>query len=522
MANLREISIWEEGIYQLETSDPVMGGADGIDNRQPRQLANRTLWLKTELTKAVTSIGQNKTAAEQALAAKADKTTTVTAGNGLTGGGDLAANRAIALGTPGTITASSGNTVTDTSHTHAIASASLTAAGVVQLSNAINSNATNMAATPKAVMDALAAANGGNLTLHGALGGKNLDGLKGEAHYGVHHQTVNAEATAQRNYPIQLAGTLLVLPAAYQGRQLYLPFTRAVIYVRTTDNGGNWSAWAALGEVANSLDSNSTTAALSAAQGKVLNDTKLGNRGDQTISNGTLTVANAVTINGGGSSNLVLGSRENDVYIRNTHTNKYLQLKDDGTLAYSNDKVMLYTDRSDAVNLDTTAKLATSRAVKTAYDKAVSAETPSGTVAYFAGSAAPPGWLKANGAALSRTSYAGLFAAIGTTYGAGDGRTTFNLPDLRGEFIRGWDDGRGIDASRGFASLQSDELKKHTHTMTYIAGAESSGGSSNPDGLLSINHDVVLGTHTNTGIINQAGGAETRPRNVALLACIKI
>ena len=61
MANLREISIWEEGIYQLETSDPVMGGADGIDNRQPRQLANRTLWLKTELTKAVTSIGQNKT-----------------------------------------------------------------------------------------------------------------------------------------------------------------------------------------------------------------------------------------------------------------------------------------------------------------------------------------------------------------------------------------------------------------------------------------------------------------------------
>ena len=66
-------------------------------------------------------------------------------------------------------------------------------------------------------------------------------------------------------------------------------------------------------------------------------------------------------------------------------------------------------------------------------------------------SATPPtGWLKCNGAAISRTAYAKLFAAIGTVFGAGDGFTTFNLPDLRGEFVRGWDDGRGVDGGRAF------------------------------------------------------------------------
>ena len=83
---------------------------------------------------------------------------------------------------------------------------------------------------------------------------------------------------------------------------------------------------------------------------------------------------------------------------------------------------------------------------------AIESSVPSGTVFHFAGQTAPAGWLKANGAAVSRTAYAALFAAIGTTYGAGDGRSTFNLPDLRGEFIRGWDDGRGIDRGRALGS----------------------------------------------------------------------
>ena len=60
MANLQETPTWEAGIYQLETSDPVMGGENGIDNRAPRQLANRTLWLKNELAMQIGAINSGK------------------------------------------------------------------------------------------------------------------------------------------------------------------------------------------------------------------------------------------------------------------------------------------------------------------------------------------------------------------------------------------------------------------------------------------------------------------------------
>lgn len=70
---------------------------------------------------------------------------------------------------------------------------------------------------------------------------------------------------------------------------------------------------------------------------------------------------------------------------------------------------------------------------------------PAGTIIQSASSVVPTGYLKANGQAVSRSIFARLFRAIGTTYGAGNGSTTFNVPDLRGEFIRGWDDGRNID-----------------------------------------------------------------------------
>lgn len=77
-----------------------------------------------------------------------------------------------------------------------------------------------------------------------------------------------------------------------------------------------------------------------------------------------------------------------------------------------------------------------------------------GTVLPFAGSVAPSGWLLCNGQAISRTTHKPLFDVIGTIYGAGNGSTTFNVPDLRGEFIRGLDNGRGIDSGRILGSDQ--------------------------------------------------------------------
>lgn len=167
-----------------------------------------------------------------------------------------------------------------------------------------------------------------------------------------------------------------------------------------------------------------------------------------------------------------------------------------------------------ATNSDREDVAATPKAVKIAYDKAEEAArlaVPSGAVLYFAGKTAPSGWLKANGAAVSRSTYAALFAAIGTTYGTGDGRSTFNLPDLRGEFVRGWDDGRGVDNGRSLGSAQADEFKAHTH-----GGVPQRAGDSDRGGAVSWFSIDGIGQTESTG------GSETRPRNIALLACIKI
>jgi len=134
---------------------------------------------------------------------------------------------------------------------------------------------------------------------------------------------------------------------------------------------------------------------------------------------------------------------------------------------------------------------------------------PVGAVNTFAMSSAPMGWLSCDGGAVSRTTYAALFAIVGTTYGSGNGSTTFNLPDLRGEFVRGWDDGRGVDTGRGFGSSQADEFKSHTHEFSIGGGVE--------DGPNVADNTSVNRTHSTSS----TGGTETRPRNIALLYCIK-
>lgn len=155
-----------------------------------------------------------------------------------------------------------------------------------------------------------------------------------------------------------------------------------------------------------------------------------------------------------------------------------------------------------------------------------------GAIQFCAMSTAPSGWLKANGAAVSRATYAGLFAAIGTVFGVGDGATTFNLPDLRGEFLRGWDDARGIDTGRAFGSAQADALQGHFH-KSISSGDNTLGsttGSSGP--FFSVNNSASSAAQTFANAITgnpftdgvngtPRTAAETRARNIALLACIK-
>ncbi len=149
---------------------------------------------------------------------------------------------------------------------------------------------------------------------------------------------------------------------------------------------------------------------------------------------------------------------------------------------------------------------------------------PSGAVMHFARNTAPTGWLAADGSAVSRTTYAALFSAIGTTFGSGDGSTTFNLPDLRGEFIRGVDGGRGVDSGRAFGSFQ--DATGVPNYVTFSGVWPLSISVANSDGTLSTFGD---GSSGGGGISGYGGNGswttsrlKTRPRNVALLACVKV
>lgn len=86
-----------------------------------------------------------------------------------------------------------------------------------------------------------------------------------------------------------------------------------------------------------------------------------------------------------------------------------------------------------------------------------------GTIAMHGGPNAPSGWLTCNGAAVSRATYSRLFSVIGTYWGAGDGSTTFNVPDFRGVVPRGVDSGRGLDPNRVFGSFQNFAVQSHAH-----------------------------------------------------------
>lgn len=144
-------------------------------------------------------------------------------------------------------------------------------------------------------------------------------------------------------------------------------------------------------------------------------------------------------------------------------------------------------------------------------------DVETGGVVYFPFANAPNGYLKANGAIISRTTYSALFAKIGTVFGAGNGTSTFQLLDLRGIFIRGWDDGKGIDIARVLGSLQLDDLKSHAHlgASNLTQRAFASGNFGHPSGGLQ-------GATDAPGILTAlTGGTETRPRNMALTPCIK-
>lgn len=108
-------------------------------------------------------------------------------------------------------------------------------------------------------------------------------------------------------------------------------------------------------------------------------------------------------------------------------------------------------------------------------------DVPVGAILPMAAPSVPAGFLECNGATVKRSDYPALFSLIGTTYGAGDSSTTFLLPDLRGEWIRGWDNGRTVDNGRAFGAFQDKDTstQSSSHTHGYQRGTT---GSATTDG----------------------------------------
>ncbi|WP_243358607.1 phage tail protein [Fundidesulfovibrio terrae] len=170
------------------------------------------------------------------------------------------------------------------------------------------------------------------------------------------------------------------------------------------------------------------------------------------------------------------------------------------------------------------------------------ADLPIGMIAPFGLETLPTGsnWLECNGSELSIADYQSLYAAIGNAFGLAASPSNFKLPDLRGQFLRGWDHGRGLDPDAAVrtggdhvGSTQADIMKKHCHPIGGVVGT-AGGGTGVVDCQAWDNGPYNYGTtdftHTtdkNVGSLDadpyygRARGNETRPVNTAVMYCVK-
>jgi microcystin-dependent protein len=514
MANLPETATWDAGVYQLETTDPVLGGPNGTSNVPLKNLANRTAYLKAKSE----ALDAAKAPLESPALTGTPTAPTAAAGTNTTQLANTAfVKTAVASAVSGLVTSVAGKTgavtlaVADISGAAPLASPALTGTPTAP-TPAAGSN-TMQIATTAFVTSAIAAAPAAVSSVAGKTGVVTLAvaDISGAA------PLASPALTGTPTAPTPTAGDSTTKLATTAFVSAAIVTANSTMVTNAAPAAETVGATAAVGTA--------TTAARSDHRHAMPDEAS-------TSSAGFMSAADKTKLNG-----IQAGAQANTVTSVAGKTGAVtLAVADISGAAPLASPALTGTPTAPTPILgDHTTKVATTQFVGIAVAEA----TPAGMVAHFACNSAPAGWLKANGAAVSRTTYAALFSAIGTTFGSGDGSTTFNLPDLRGEFIRGWDDGRGVDSGRAFASSQQSRMQDHYHgtgdftketnddwfaivrnwTGTYTGRWVT--GDSGTNNTTSVNGGSGGTRYTGTTDQMLVGGTETHPRNVALLACIK-
>ncbi len=465
MGNLNETEKWEENIYQLETSDPVLGGADGISNRAPRQLANRTKWLKKKTEEAAQSLAEHvrsrnhpdatltaKGFTQLSSATNSTSETLAATPKAVKAAYDLAAGKAPA------------------SHTHpwsqitGVPAASLTAKGTVQLSSATDSQSEIEAATPKAVKAAYDLAAGKAPVSHTHPWSQIT---------GVPAASLTAKGTVQLSSAINstseiLAATPKAVKAAYDLAAGKAPASHTHPWSQIT--GVPAASLTAKGTVqlSSATDSQSEIEAATPKAVKAAYDLAAGKApvshthpwsqitgvpAASLTAKGTVQLSSAIN-----STSEILAATPKAVKaaydLANGKQPADATLTALAGLATAADRLPYFTgaDRAALATLTAIGRAIIAKgSIKDVLNYLGLGEgsaLPVGVPVPWPTATPPAGWLQCNGATFTKEQY----PVLARVY------PTLRLPDLRGEFIRGWDDGRKVDTGRKLLSAQGATL----------------------------------------------------------------
>ncbi|ECK2441985.1 TPA: tail fiber protein [Escherichia coli O25b:H4-ST131] len=450
MGNLNETEKWEENIYQLETSDPVLGGADGISNRAPRQLANRTKWLKKKTEEAAQSLAEHvrsrnhpdatltaKGFTQLSSATNSTSETLAATPKAVKAAYDLAAGKA------------------PVSHTHpwsqitGVPAASLTAKGTVQLSSATDSQSETEAATPKAVKIAYDLARGKYTAQDATTTRKGIVQL----------------SSATNSTSETLAATPKAVKAAYDLAAGKAPVSHTHPWSQIT--GVPAASLTAKGTVqlSSATDSQSETEAATPKAVKAAYDLAAGKApvshthpwsqitgvpAASLTAKGTVQLSSAIN-----STSEILAATPKAVKaaydLANGKQPADATLTALAGLATAADRLPYFTgaDRAALATLTAIGRAIIAKgSIKDVLNYLGLGEgsaLPVGVPVPWPTATPPAGWLKCDGRSFTKEQYPVLARAY----------PTLRLPDLRGEFIRGWDDGRGVDTRRSLLSGQA-------------------------------------------------------------------